>query len=1010
MSNEWNWHVNSLQTRLNDLQSTIDSIKSCVERRPGLDAATRAIAALIEASGQSDYALQEFPMALSQILADPSIGSLLIGPQGEIVLYNATAENLLGREFMKDRMVASVQFSTDDRSRQLSNDELPWTKAISGVALPDVRLHVRRPESESWLNVSATPFTSTQGAVTGAVVFLIDTTEEVQLESSISTLCDTIQEQIAQVGDTQSQLRDLADRLSGTGVQRILGDSSGTATPAPHQPEDPNRKKSHPRRDAGASPTAARTVLPQPVALPRPTKKSAETTAAKAAPPPLPAARVEAETETAKVVDSRDSSVEAEEDSFAAIAEPAKPTALAAPADEVYEEAQEEVVRNQTESGSWSIVPQTGGERFGAESMELTPIDIVDAKKSLEMEAIDALIADATNVVSSTALESEEVPNEFPSEEKIGDLPDTGSKQTSELMESSPAEKTKPARWSAEYSAYESGLKADPETAEESPKSDFWVSGQTPQAESQDAASSEPQGDDVGDSAKSLFGKFANLTKDSYGDARTEESKEPDPALPWPELVDGQDYGEPLWDEYTQSDEETTPWQQEKADEPTEEVAAPHMVAQESSAENQEDVDFSGLDVESVGQAYVAPASEVSEENGEGDGYAEAVASPSPEDDEFQPLSSGTEIKPVVVDQSPAEVQSTLDGDYMGEDAPLVATDDSVTDSSTSLPKADEDDIHNFSKPSPLKGKPRPSASYNKLRPLSAAAELKGSFLTEDLADQPEQVVRFSSQNSNAEEEGPQRVLVVDDIPVNQKLLLLHLKRLGYQADVASNGQEALDMLEDKSYQLVLMDCDMPVMSGFEAASRIRGNEAYSIGHRIPIIALTSYDREGDKEKCMAAGMDDYITKGASQKELKEAIERAFVSARLKTPESDEELDEADLAPPDITTMLKMYGKEEVEEISRLFLSSMGNYIDAMQIAIDNKDAAQVSHFATAVKGPCAALGMRLMTRLTTDIMAYADNQDWTQVRVKYMRLKAVFVQTREELKKVCPDDSLLAT
>ncbi|MBK9144536.1 MAG: response regulator [Candidatus Melainabacteria bacterium] len=213
----------------------------------------------------------------------------------------------------------------------------------------------------------------------------------------------------------------------------------------------------------------------------------------------------------------------------------------------------------------------------------------------------------------------------------------------------------------------------------------------------------------------------------------------------------------------------------------------------------------------------------------------------------------------------------------------------------------------------------------------------------------------------------------------------------------------------NNDYELILMDCDMPVMNGFEAAARIRNNEAFSHS-RIPIIALTSYDREGDREKCIAAGMDDYITKGASRKELKETIERSIVSAREKSQGMGGEDLEEDLPPLDLDSLLKLYGKEEVEEISKLFLSNMGTYIECMQLAIDEKDAESVVHFSNAVKGPCAALGIKLMTRLTTDIITFAEEGDWTQVRVKYMRLKAVFVQTREKLKKICPDDSLMAT
>jgi CheY-like chemotaxis protein/PAS domain-containing protein/HPt (histidine-containing phosphotransfer) domain-containing protein len=1002
MSNEWNWHVNSLQTRLNDLQSTIDSIKLCVERRPGLDAATRAIAALIEASGQSENSLQEFPIALSQILSDPSIGSLLIGPQGEVVLYNTTAEQLLGREYMQDRTLTSVQFSSEDRSKRLLSEELPWAKAIQGEALPDVRLHVSRPASpEMWLNVSATPFRSTQGAVTGAVVFLIDTTEEVNLEGSITTLCDTIHEQISQVGDTQTQLRDLAERLSGTGIQRLLGDSGTSAPPPPRQPEDPNRKKSHPRRDAGASPTAARSV-----ALPQPTKKTDSEQPQRAdsservvpTPPPLPAARVEslladgseepvaADSEFDRLEQPSSESLEVadQDDSFAALSD-----VTITPSNELYEEELSEEARDQTESGSWAVVAPEGEQMMNATSEESNLADVVDAQKTLEIEAVDAL-ADPTTAVTLTE-QSEEIPEEFPAEPLITDPPDIPA----------PSEAAAPSRWSAEYSAYELPSASAASETEEEPKTDLRVSGYKP--ESADVVPAEGESD----SAKSLFGKFANLTKDSYGDTRAEESKEPDPALPWPELVDGQDYGEPLWDEYTQSEVEAAPWQQDKVEELAEESTAPQMVVQESYAEDSGE--FADLDVEMVGQSYASDV--VTADNGAGEHLEQVAYEPefvetAAEEDEFSPLSSSSNIKPFSSEEYAEPSQEFAhELETISQSEPVSQVDATAFDTTDSVEKQDED-IHGFAKPTPLRGKPRPSASYNKLKPLSAAADLEGSFLTEGLT---EQVVRFSSQELTPEEEGPKRVLVVDDIPVNQKLLLLHLKRLGYEADVASNGQEALDMVSEKSYALILMDCDMPVMSGFEAASRIRSNEAYS-HRRIPIIALTSYDREGDKEKCIAAGMDDYITKGTSQKELKETIERSFVSARLKQTDVDDELDEADMAPPDINTMLKMYGEEEVEEIAKMFLSNMGTYIESMQFAIDNKDADQVSHYANAVKGPCAALGMRLMTRLTSDIMAYADSKDWTQVRVKYMRLKAVFVQTREELKKVCPDDSLLAT
>ena len=106
---------------------------------------------------------------------------------------------------------------------------------------------------------------------------------------------------------------------------------------------------------------------------------------------------------------------------------------------------------------------------------------------------------------------------------------------------------------------------------------------------------------------------------------------------------------------------------------------------------------------------------------------------------------------------------------------------------------------------------------------------------------------------------GPARVLVVEDNPMNRKVVVAMLKKLGYRADVAANGSEALAALDRAGYQLLLMDCQMPEMDGFEATRRIRART--DAAARIPIVALTANAMEGDRERCLAAGMDDYLPK-----------------------------------------------------------------------------------------------------------------------------------------------------
>ncbi|MDD2754857.1 MAG: response regulator [Methanothrix sp.] len=115
------------------------------------------------------------------------------------------------------------------------------------------------------------------------------------------------------------------------------------------------------------------------------------------------------------------------------------------------------------------------------------------------------------------------------------------------------------------------------------------------------------------------------------------------------------------------------------------------------------------------------------------------------------------------------------------------------------------------------------------------------------------------------------RILVAEDNPVNQKVALSMLKRIGYQADVAANGLEVLQALKRQPYDVVLMDVQMPVMDGFEATRRIR-----SSGSKVCIIAITAHALNGDREACLYAGMDEYISKPIRMEELQKALERCI--------------------------------------------------------------------------------------------------------------------------------------
>ena len=148
-------------------------------------------------------------------------------------------------------------------------------------------------------------------------------------------------------------------------------------------------------------------------------------------------------------------------------------------------------------------------------------------------------------------------------------------------------------------------------------------------------------------------------------------------------------------------------------------------------------------------------------------------------------------------------------------------------------------------------------------------------FGKSDNQDQSQEQKPFITQHSIAKDrKRTYRLLLAEDNIVNQKVILRHLNKYGYQAKVVDNGKEVVDRLSEEPFDMVLMDVNMPIMDGFEATKLIRNPESSVINHNIPIIAMTANALKGDRELCLNAGMNDYVSKPIDQIHFIETIEK----------------------------------------------------------------------------------------------------------------------------------------
>ncbi|HYB19359.1 MAG TPA: response regulator, partial [Thermodesulfobacteriota bacterium] len=244
---------------------------------------------------------------------------------------------------------------------------------------------------------------------------------------------------------------------------------------------------------------------------------------------------------------------------------------------------------------------------------------------------------------------------------------------------------------------------------------------------------------------------------------------------------------------------------------------------------------------------------------------------------------------------------------------------------------------------------------------------------------------------------GRVRILLAEDNIINQKVALRHLERIGYRADAVANGKEVLSALERIPYDLIFMDVQMPEMDGFEATAIIRRKERETGGH-IPIIAMTAHAMKGDRERCLEAGMDDYVSKPIQPSSLIEVIARWMDHEEVRKPELPSvESAKAEEVFDKKMAMERLDGDEAfLRELLGMFLDDAPIQMERMQHHLKEEDFAALERLAHSLKGAAMSIGGIGLQKVALEIEVAGRNHEPDRADVLLGSLEKEFAEFKK--------------
>jgi len=231
-------------------------------------------------------------------------------------------------------------------------------------------------------------------------------------------------------------------------------------------------------------------------------------------------------------------------------------------------------------------------------------------------------------------------------------------------------------------------------------------------------------------------------------------------------------------------------------------------------------------------------------------------------------------------------------------------------------------------------------------------------------------------------------ILIVDDSETNRKVSLAQLKEYNLITHTAINGLQALDAVGEKQYQLVLMDCQMPVMDGFEATRKIREREGPQGKHTV-IVAVTAQASAADRDACLAAGMDDYLTKPINSKKLDGLLKKWLPpGSSAKSVLAVETQSAPHFEQGQLSDFMNSMDAQDVSELVACFKDDLKILIADIEVAVLDRDLVAVKAVAHRLKGTAATFNMSAIAARARDIETLAGNNDWSGIQTLFHLLK----------------------